>query len=156
MDQIRQLELENMKTDIPEFNSGDTVDVHYLIREGDKERIQVFSGTVIAIKGAGIRRNILVRRLVAGEGVERLFPLHSPRVHDIKVKARGRTRRAKLYYLRQRVGKGVRLRPNFGKRRGPSSRRGLPDTPPAPAQEAPAQEAPAPEATASKADEASE
>jgi large subunit ribosomal protein L19 len=138
MDQIRQLELENMKTGIPEFNAGDTVDVHYLIREGDKERIQVFSGTVIAIKGEGIRRSILVRRLVAGEGVERLFPLHSPRVHDIQVKARGRVRRAKLYYLRERVGKGVRLKAKFGKRKGPSSRRGLPDVPPpgAPAPEA--------------------
>ncbi|MHC4813727.1 MAG: 50S ribosomal protein L19 [Planctomycetota bacterium] len=156
MDQIRQLELENMKTDIPEFNSGDTVDVHYLIREGDKERIQVFTGTVIAIKGEGIRRSILVRRLVAGEGVERLFPLHSPRVHDIKVKARGRARRAKLYYLRQRVGKGVRLKANFGKRKGPSSRRGLPDAPP-PAATSP--NAPGhstgPE-TESQADEASE
>ncbi len=152
MDQIRQLELENMKTDIPEFNAGDTVDVHYLIREGDKERIQVFSGTVIAIKGAGIRRNILVRRLVAGEGVERLFPLHSPRVHDIKVKSRGRARRAKLYYLRDRVGKGVRLKANFGKRRGPSSRRGLPAGPasPGPASPAPEAETPAPGTEASE------
>ncbi len=137
MDQIRQLELEQMKTDIPEFNAGDTVDVHYLIREGDKERIQIFSGTVIAIKGDGLRRTILVRRLVAGEGVERLFPLHSPRVHDIKIKTRGRARRAKLYYLRDRVGKGVRLRANFGNRKGPSSRRGLPEAAPA-APDAPA------------------
>ena len=142
MDQIRQLELENMKTGLPEFNAGDTVDVHYLIREGDKERIQVFTGTVIAIKGEGIRRNILVRRLVAGEGVERLFPLHSPRVQDIQVKSRGRARRAKLYYLRDRVGKGVRLRVNFGKRKGPSSLRGLPAAPP-PSTKAP--ETPTPE-----------
>lgn len=125
MDQLRQIELENMKTKIPEFNTGDSVDVHYLIREGDKERIQVFSGTVIAIKGTGIRRTALVRRLVAGEGVERLFPLHSPRVQDVKVKGRGRARRAKLYYLRDRIGKAVRLRANFGKRSGPSSLRGL-------------------------------
>jgi len=130
MDQIRQLELENMKTGIPLFHAGDTVDVHYLIREGDKERIQIFTGTVIAIKGEGIRRSVLVRRLVAGEGVERLFPLHSPRVHDIQVKARGRVRRAKLYYLRDRVGKGVRLKASFGRRMGPSSRRGLADAPP--------------------------
>jgi large subunit ribosomal protein L19 len=121
MDLIRQIELENMKPDVPDFGVGDTVDVHYLIREGDKERIQVFSGTVIAIKGSGIRRAALVRRLVGGEGVERLFPLHSPRVKDVKVKARGRTRRAKLYYLRERVGKSVRLRANFGKSRGPRS-----------------------------------
>ncbi len=122
MDIIRQLELENMKPDVPDFGVGDTVDVHYLIREGEKERIQVFSGTVIAISGTGLRRTALVRRLVAGEGVERTFPLHSPRVKDVQVKSRGRTRRAKLYYLRDRVGKGVRLRANFGKTRGPRSR----------------------------------
>jgi large subunit ribosomal protein L19 len=97
------------------------VDVHYLIREGDKERIQVFTGTVIAITGSGIRRTATVRRLVAGEGVERVFPLHSPRVQDIKVKSRGRVRRAKLYFLRDRVGKAVRLRENFGNLRGPRS-----------------------------------
>lgn len=125
MDQIRQLELENMKTQLPPFNVGDTVDVHYLIREGDKERIQLFSGTVVKIHGAGLRRTFMVRRLVAGEGVERTFPLHSPRVHDIQVKARGKARRARLYYLRDRVGKSVRLPANFGKSQGPSSQRGL-------------------------------
>ena len=129
MDQIRQLELENMKNSLPSFNAGDAVDVHYLIREGDKERIQVFSGTVIKIKGAGLRRTCLVRRLVAGEGVERTFPLHSPRVKDIIVKSRGKARRARLYYLRDRVGKAVRLPANFGKNQGPSSLRGLPETP---------------------------
>lgn len=129
MDQIRQLELENMKSSIPAFNVGDTVDVHYFIREGDKERIQVFTGTVIKISGASVRRTFLVRRLVAGEGVERTFPLHSPRVRDIKVKARGKTRRARLYYLRDRVGKAVRLPANFGKAQGSSSRRGMPATP---------------------------
>ncbi len=121
MDVIRQIELENMKPDVDQFGVGDTVDVHYLIREGEKERVQIFSGTVIAIKGAGIRRAFLVRRLVAGEGVERTFPLHSPRVKTVKVKTRGKIRRAKLYYLRDRVGKGVRLRANFGKTRGPRS-----------------------------------
>jgi large subunit ribosomal protein L19 len=125
MDQIRQLELENMKSDLPSFNAGDTVDVHYLIREGDKERIQIFSGTVIKIAGTGVRRTFLVRRLVSGQGVERTFPLHSPRVKDIQVTARGKARRARLYYLRDRVGKAVRLPANFGKNRGPSSRRGL-------------------------------
>jgi large subunit ribosomal protein L19 len=121
MDLIRQIELENMKPSVPDFGVGDTVDVHYLIREGDKERIQVFTGTVIAITGSGIRRTATVRRLVAGEGVERVFPLHSPRVQDIKVKSRGRVRRAKLYFLRDRVGKAVRLRENFGNLRGPRS-----------------------------------
>lgn len=125
MDQIRQLELENMKSSLPAFNVGDSVDVSYLIREGDKERIQVFSGTVIRIQGTGLRRTFLVRRLVAGEGVERTFPLHSPRVKDIEVKARGRARRARLYYLRERVGKAVRLPANFGKGQGPSSQRGM-------------------------------
>ena len=121
MDLIRQIELENMKTGVPDFGVGDTVDVHYLIREGDKERVQVFTGTVIAIHGSGVRRSFVVRRLVAGEGVERTFPVHSPRVQDVQVKARGRIRRAKLYYLRDRVGKAVRLRANFGKSRGPRS-----------------------------------
>ena len=124
MDLIRQLELEHMKPEIPDFGVGDSVDVHYLIREGEKERVQVFSGTVIAIRGSGVRRSAVVRRLVAGEGVERIFPLHSPRVQDIKVKHRGRVRRAKLYYLRDRIGKAVRLSRNFGKRRGPRSRTG--------------------------------
>ena len=131
MDQIRQLELENMKSSVPAFNTGDTVDVSYLIREGDKERIQIFTGTVIKIAGTGVRRTFLVRRLVAGEGVERIFPLHSPRVKDIKVKSRGKARRARLYYLRDRVGKAVRLPANFGKNRGPSSQRGLPAEQPA-------------------------
>ena len=121
MDLMRQIELENMRPDIDEFGVGDTVDVHYLIREGSKERVQVFTGTVLAVSGSGIRRSFLVRRLVAGEGVERRFPLHSPRVQKVAVKSAGRIRRAKLFYLRERVGKAVRLRQNFGKLRGPRS-----------------------------------
>ena len=124
MDLMRQIELEHMKTTIPDFGVGDTIDVHYLIREGDKERIQIFTGTTIAIRGSGVRRSAVVRRLVAGEGVERIFPLHSPRVQSVVVKHRGKTRRAKLYYLRDRVGKGVRLRSNFTKQRGPRSGEG--------------------------------
>jgi len=132
MDLMRQLELEHMKPSIPDFGVGDTVEVHYLIREGDKERIQVFTGTTIAIRGSGVRRTAVVRRLVAGEGVERMFPLHSPRVQNVVVKHRGKVRRAKLYYLRDRVGKGVRLTSNFNKRRGPRSGQGsgLVATPP--------------------------
>jgi large subunit ribosomal protein L19 len=148
MDPIRQLELENMKNSLPVFNAGDTVDVHYLIREGDKERIQVFTGTVVKIGGAGVRRNCLVRRLVAGEGVERTFPLHSPRVKDIVVKARGKARRARLYYLRDRIGKAIRVPANFGKNKGASSQRGMPEVPVNPAtksEEPPASEAPASE-----------
>ena len=129
MDMIRQIELENMKPSIPDFGVGNTIEVHYLIREGEKERIQVFTGTVIAIRGSGIRRSALVRRLVAGEGVERIFPLHSPRVQNIVVKQQGRVRRAKLYYLRDRVGKKVRLPNNFHKQRGSRSGSGSGLTP---------------------------
>jgi large subunit ribosomal protein L19 len=116
MDIIRQLETEQMKPELPEFNVGDTVDVHYRIREGEKDRIQIFHGTIISVRGAGIRRSILVRRLVAGEGVERSFPLHSPRVADIVVKRRGKVRRAKLYYLRDRVGKATKVREVFAEK----------------------------------------
>ncbi|MGE0142847.1 MAG: 50S ribosomal protein L19 [Planctomycetota bacterium] len=121
MDLMRQIETENMKTTVPDFAVGDMVNVHYLIREGDKERVQVFAGTVIAIRGSGIRRSMIVRRIVAGEGVERIFPLHSPRVQNVEVRARGRVRRAKLYYLRSRAGKKTRLAENFGKPRGSRS-----------------------------------
>lgn len=121
MDLMRQIELENMKRQVPDFGVGDTIEVDYLIREGEKERIQVFIGTAIGIHGSGLRRAVTVRRLVAGEGVERTFPLHSPRVQDIRVRHRGRVRRAKLYYLRDRVGKAVRLASNFNKRRGSRS-----------------------------------
>lgn len=121
MDLMRQIELENMKGTAPDFGVGDTVEVDYLIKEGEKERVQVFSGTVIAIRGPGIRRVFIVRRIVAGEGVERTFPVHSPRVQKIRIKATGRVRRAKLYYLRDRIGKAVRLPTNFNKRRGSRS-----------------------------------
>jgi len=126
---MRQIELEHMKPTIPDFGVGDTVEVHYQIREGEKERIQVFHGTTIAIKGSGIGRVAVVRRLVAGEGVERIFPLHSPRVKNIVVKQTGRIRRAKLYYLRDRIGKAVRLPINFDKSRGPRSGKGSGLTP---------------------------
>lgn len=99
-----------LKADVPQFAIGDTVDVHTKILEGDKERTQIFSGTVIARNGSGTRAMFTVRRIVAGEGVERKFPLHSPRIAKIDVKRSGITRRAKLYFLRDRVGKSVRLR----------------------------------------------
>ena len=89
---------------------GDTIDVHYLIVEGEKERVQVFQGVLIGMKGRGINRTITVRRIVANEGVERIFPLHSPRIAKIEVVRRGDARRAKLYYLRDRIGKSRRLR----------------------------------------------
>lgn len=114
MDLIGQLERENGKKNLPTVHIGDTVEVNYLIKEGDKERIQLFIGTVIALKNRGIRRNVVVRRIVQGEGVERTFPLHSPRVKDIVVTRRGETRRAKLYFLRDRVGKQTRLKELLG------------------------------------------
>jgi|SRR5262245_10416212 len=110
MDFIRQLENTFLKKGAPTFRVGDTVDVHYRIFEGDKERVQVFTGTVIAFKSQGIRRAFIVRRLVQGEGVERTFPLHSPRVSDVVVRRRGEVRRAKLFYLRKRVGKATKVK----------------------------------------------
>lgn len=92
-----------------EFEIGDSIDVHTRILEGDKERVQVFSGTVIARRGGGIAETFTVRRIVAGEGVERIFPVHSPKIAKIEVKRHGRVRRAKLFYLRDRKGKAVRL-----------------------------------------------
>src|ERR1700704_554107 len=105
----------NRKKELPTFAIGDTVDVHLRILEGQKERIQVFSGTVISRKGDGLREMFTVRRIVQGEGVERQFPLHSPRIATIEVKRTGKVRRAKLYYLRDRVGKATRLRERKGK-----------------------------------------
>ena len=126
MKSIDAVHTDTLRRDLPAFRAGDTVRVHVKIKEGDKERIQVFSGTVIKISGTGVRRSFLVRRLVSGQGVERTFPLHSPRVKSIEVTSRGKARRARLYYLRDRVGKAVRLPANFGKNQGPSSHRGLP------------------------------
>lgn len=107
---IKLVEQDYVKKDVPVFEIGDTVDVHTKILEGNKERIQIFTGTVIARSGGGVREMFTVRRIVAGEGVERKFPLHSPRIEKIEVKRSGVVRRAKLYFLRDRVGKAVRLR----------------------------------------------
>ncbi|MEQ1824602.1 MAG: 50S ribosomal protein L19 [Pirellula sp.] len=98
-----------LKANVDKFGIGDTVDVHTKIQEGAKERIQIFSGTVIAKSGSGTREMFVVRRIVGGEGVERKFPLHSPRIEKIEVKRRSVVRRAKLYFLRERSGKSVRL-----------------------------------------------
>jgi large subunit ribosomal protein L19 len=116
MNVIDQIGLEAAKNEIPNARVGDSVRVHYLIREGDKERVQPFAGTVISIHGRGIARGITVRRLVSGEGVERVFPLHSPRVKDIEIVRRGKVRRAKLYFLRDRVGKQTRVAELLGER----------------------------------------
>ena len=103
------VESKGLKKDIPHFEIGDVVDVHCRIEEGDKVRTQIFTGTVIARKGRGMNENFTVRRIVNNEGVERIFPLHSPNVLDIKPVRSGKVRRAKLYYLRKRTGKSVRL-----------------------------------------------
>ena len=107
---IDLVEKDSRKSDPPQFEIGDTVDVHTKILEGEKERVQIFSGTVIARNGSGTREMFTVRRIVAGEGVERKFPLHAPRIEKVEVKRHGVVRRAKLYYLRDRIGKAVRLK----------------------------------------------
>ena len=106
---LEAIEAVHMKKDIPQFDVGDTVDVHTRIVEGDKERIQIFTGTVIMRKGKGVNETFTVRRIVNNEGVERIFPLHSPFISKVAVRRGGETRRAKLFYLRDRVGKAVRL-----------------------------------------------
>jgi large subunit ribosomal protein L19 len=106
---VENVEKAHLKGDAPVFDVGDTVDVATRIVEGDKERIQVFSGTVIMKKGRGINETFTVRRIVNNEGVERIFPLHSPFIAKVTVKRGGETRRAKLFYLRDRVGKAVKL-----------------------------------------------
>ena len=107
---LKLVEKTSLKSEVTTFDVGDTFDVHTKILEGDKERIQLFSGTVIARSGGGTREMFTVRRIVAGEGVERKFPLHSPKIAKVEVKRSGVVRRAKLYFLRDRIGKAVRLR----------------------------------------------
>jgi len=107
---LAQVEQASLKSEVPQFEIGDTVDVHCRILEGEKERIQIFNGLVIARAGSGSRATFTVRRIVQGEGVERKFPLNSPRIAKVEVKRSGVTRRAKLYYLRDRTGKAVRLK----------------------------------------------
>jgi len=109
MRSLQDIESKHLKAQLPAFNIGDTVDVHLRLVEGEKERTQVFTGTVIARRGAGTRETFTVRRIVQGEGVERVFPIHSPFVTDVKVRRAGKVRRAKLYYLRDRVGKATRV-----------------------------------------------
>lgn len=109
MDVIKMIESRAEKQDIPAFNPGDTVKVHQRVVEGDKQRIQVFEGVVIARRGSRTNASFTVRKVSYGIGVERIFPLHSPNVIDVKALRSGKTRRAKLYYLRKRKGKSVRL-----------------------------------------------
>lgn len=110
MELIKFVEQENMKSDIPQFKAGDTVKVHVKVIEGQRERIQLFEGVVIKRKGSGVRETFTVRRISYGVGVERTFPIHSPKVDRIEVVRIGRVRRAKLYYLRNLTGKAARIK----------------------------------------------
>jgi large subunit ribosomal protein L19 len=110
MDRIKQLEREMMRLDLPDFAPGDTVKVHVKIREGEKERIQAFQGVVISKRKGTTDATFTVRKVSYGIGVERIFPLHSPIIHQIEVVTRGRVRRAKIYYLRKLRGKAARIK----------------------------------------------
>jgi large subunit ribosomal protein L19 len=128
----------------PEFRIGDTVDVHVRIREGEKERTQIFSGTVIKRHGRGLGETFTVRRIVQGEGVERIFPIHSPNVVDVVVKRRGEVRRAKLYYLRERIGRATKIRERLGDQGAEEAADGAAAPAPAPPEPGPVPPAPKP------------
>lgn len=110
MDIIRAIEQQQVKQDVPEFHVGDNVKVHYLITEGNRERIQIFQGDVIRRQGAGSRETFTVRKISFSIGVERTFPVHSPKIKKIEVVREGDVRRAKLYYLRKKVGKAAKIK----------------------------------------------
>lgn len=110
MDALKLISNSSLKAEVPELNIGDTVKVHVKIKEGDKSRIQVFEGTIIAKKHGGINETFTVRRVAHGCGIERVFPVHSPVVDKVEIVRRGRVRRAKLYYLRNRVGKAAKVK----------------------------------------------
>ena len=109
MDQLDMVATEQLKTDIPEFQAGDEVAVHFRVIEGDKERIQIFRGLVIQKRGSGTNKTFTVRKISSGVGVERVFPLHSPRIAKIERTRRGKVRRAKLFYIRKLTGKAARI-----------------------------------------------
>src|SRR5207244_2482060 len=117
---LDKIESEQLRKDAVDFNVGDTVRVHTKVIEGDKERIQIFSGVVMGRRGHGLNQTFTVRRISYGEGVERVFPVHSPRVEKVEVERRGKTRRAKLTYLRKRLGKGATLVKEKEGRAGPT------------------------------------
>lgn len=113
---LQELEQEQIRTDLPDFGPGDTVKVHVKVKEGEKERIQVFEGVVLGRRGGGLRESFTVRKISYGIGVERIFPVHSPRIDRVEVVRRGRVRRAKIYYLRNLRGKAARLEEVFERR----------------------------------------
>lgn len=110
MDALKAISQESIKTNPPAINIGDTVKVHVKIREGERERVQIFEGTVIALKGSGVSETFTVRRVSYGVGVERVFPVHSPNIVEVETVRHGKVRRAKLYYLRDRVGKASKIK----------------------------------------------
>lgn len=110
MDAMKLISQDSLKAELPQFSVGDVVKVSVNIREGERERVQLFEGTVIARKGSGVSETFTVRRLSHGVGIERVFPMHSPNVKAVEVVRRGRVRRAKLYYLRDRVGKAAKVK----------------------------------------------
>lgn len=107
---IAEIERKQLRSDLPDFRPGDTVTVNVKIKEGNKERVQAFAGTVIKMKGGGVNRTFTVRKISYGVGVERVFPLHSPTIESIQIKTKGKVRRAKLYYLRDLKGKAARIK----------------------------------------------
>jgi len=109
-DIIRKIEQDHMRYDIPDFRAGDTINVHIRLIEGEKERIQVFKGTVIRVRGSGTNRTFTVRKISSGIGVERTFPLHSPSIERIEVVDRGKVRQSRIYYLRERKGKAAKIK----------------------------------------------
>ena len=110
MNLINEIENNQLKTDLPELNSGDSVKVNVKVSEGNRERIQTFEGVIISINGVGISKNITVRKLSFGVGVERIFPVHAPIVESIEIQRKGKVRRSKLYYLRDRIGKSAKIK----------------------------------------------
>lgn len=110
MDKLAQATADQLKDDIPDFKAGDTIVVDYKIHEGARERIQQFRGVVIAIKGSGVSKTCTIRKISNGVGVERIFPIHSPKIKKIEKISKGRVRRSKLYYLRERTGKAAKIK----------------------------------------------
>ncbi len=114
MDALKLISNDSLKVEVPELSIGSTVRVHVKIREGERERIQVFEGTIIAKKGSGVSSTFTVRRVSYGVGVERVFPVHSPNVDKVELVRNGKVRRSKLYYLRDRVGKSAKVKEKIG------------------------------------------
>jgi len=110
MDKLAEATADQLKSDLPDFKAGDTVAVDYIISEGNRKRTQRFEGTVIAVKGSGVGKTFTVRSILNGVGVERIFPLHSPKIKNLEKVSTGKVRRSKLYYLRDRIGKAARVK----------------------------------------------